>query len=142
MRTREEIVKKLSGKMDFFGFQATILIGYLDYDHAKEFLKGGTTKAEWAECVSENTKECILKEMKGYMSFAWEKANNFRGISAARSMYKYQAWIWLLGDNYEEKFGDLSDYEYYGKDHLVAICKEFGWNYEKWDDGVRENSES
>lgn len=70
----------------------------------------------------------------GYMPFAWDKANNGRGFSASRSMSHYQAWIWLAGDD----IGDLSEYDSYGKDNLVKICKHYGWDHSQWDNGVRE----
>lgn len=73
--------------------------------------------------------------MLDYMEFAWDKANNGRGISAMRSMHHYMAWTWMLGDD----LGNLLDYQYYGKDNLVKICKHYGWDHAKWDDGVRRN---
>ena len=71
------------------------------------------------------------------MEFAWDKANNCRGISASRSIDHYSVWIWLLGD--EDKLSDIRDYEYYGKPQLVEICELYGWDHSKWDDGVRTN---
>jgi hypothetical protein len=53
-------------------------------------------------------------------------------------MDHYSSWIWLIGD--EAEFGDLTDYEYYGKDHLRHICDFYGWDADKWDDGRRVNS--
>ena len=76
-------------------------------------------------------------KMKEYMEFAWEKANEFRGLSAMRSMHHYTAWTWLLGDD----FGNLLQYDYYGKDNLIRICEHYGWDHTKWDDGVRSNTE-
>ena len=140
MRTQEEIVEKTKSiKDDFWGWQTMDLLSYLDFEHAKEFLKDGVTKEEFSEPL-EMSKEAILQCMEDYMEFAWEKANNCRGISAARSMDHYSIWVWLLGDEYVDKFGDLTDYEYYGKDNLVKICEEFGWDHSKWDDGIRTNS--
>lgn len=89
------------------------------------------------EILSPRDRESILNEMLDYMSFAFEKANNFRGISASRSMSHYSAWTWLIGDD----FGNLLDYEYYGKDNLVEICEKYGWDHSQWDDGVRLNDE-
>lgn len=74
-----------------------------------------------------------------YMPFAWEKANNCRGLSAGRSLAHYTAWLWLDGDN--EIWPTLEDYEYYGKDKLVEICNYLGIDSKQWDDGIRKNSE-
>jgi hypothetical protein len=73
------------------------------------------------------------------MDFAWEKANNCRGLSAMRTMTHYKAWLWLLG---QDGFDDLENYSHYGKDNLVRICKFFDLDPKKWDDGRRVNSES
>ena len=139
MRTQEEIVAKIEEvkKTDFFGAKTGDLIGFLDFEHAKPYLKPDTTPDQWEQ--SPLTREAVLKEMEDYMEFAWDKANGFRGLSASRSMDHYSTWIWLLGD--EDKLGDLSDYQYYGKDNLVKICEHYGWDSSKWDDGVRANSE-
>lgn len=137
MRTQEEIVARINAikDNDYFGFETGDLIDFLDFQHAKPFLRPESGKRDWTP--QPNTRENILKIMQDYMDFAWEKANNRRGISASRSMSHYSAWIWLLGD--EGKFGNLKEYEHYGKDNLVAICKEYGWDHAQWDDGIRTN---
>ena len=136
-RTQEEIVEKLERvkQDDFFGFKTTDLLGYLDYEHAKPYLKEGCTKEEWG--LKLNDRESILAEMKDYMPFAWDKANNQRGISAGRSMAHYNVWVWMLRD--EEVFGDLEEYQYYGKDNLRKLCDTYGWDANQWDDNIREN---
>ena len=50
-------------------------------------------------------------------------------------MCHYMAWVWLAGDD----LGDLTDYQYYGKDNLVKICDHYGWDSSQWDDGERTN---
>jgi len=146
MRTQDEIVARIDEikEWDIFGFQIGDLIYCLDYEHAKKYLKEGDegpTENEWSEHVIEPTEENIKKTMKEYMEFAWDKANNCRGMSASRSMSHYMAWIWLLGDEEVEYFGDLESYQYYGKDNLVKICERYGWDHTQWDDGIRSNSE-
>lgn len=145
VKTQDQIVdelRRLKGSDDdFFGFRTGDLITWLDYEHAKEFLKPECSEEEWAKThTGELTREKILKTMEDYMSFAWDKARNCRGISAARSMEHYTAWMFLIGD--EGTLGDLTDYEHYGKDNLRRICEKYGWNADQWDDGVRVNSES
>lgn len=134
-RTDEEILHRISeiGHGDFLGFERSDLIGYLPFDKARPHLTEGAAEEQWTQ--EPRDRDSILKQMHEYMSFAWEKANNMRGISASRSMSHYSAWSWMIG----EDFGDLQDYEFYGKPHLVAICERFGWDHKQWDDGERTN---
>lgn len=121
MRTQEEILQKIDEvkDIDFFGFISIDLVQFLDYENARKFLNEGTTEKEWVEVKKENTKESIINEMKDYLSFAREKAEGQRGLSAARSMDHYYAWIWLIGE--EERFGDIRDYSNYGIPQLDEI---------------------
>jgi len=142
MRTQKQIVNKIESikEKDFFGFQTNDLLGFLDYEHAKPYIKPETTREEWDESKSPNTEKAIKRIMKEYMPFAWDKANGCRGLSAGRSMAHYSAWVWLLGD--EDNFGDLEEYQFYGKDNLVKLCKYYGWDHTQWDDGIRTNGET
>jgi hypothetical protein len=138
MRTDEEIIQRIEErrKEDFFGFEISDLIVCLPAEKAKPFLKEGADLTDWSPASRD--REAILKQMADYMPFAWDKANNCRGISASRSMSHYTSWIWLIGDD----LGNLDDYEFYGKDNLAKICKHYGWDHTQWDDGIRVNSES
>lgn len=138
-RTQEEIVNRIESrkKNDMFGFEWQEYLSYLDYEHAKPYLKDGLTEQEWQEHLS--TVAHPKTVMINYMPFAWEKANSCRGISAWRSLSHYQAWLWLDGD--EELWPTLDDYQYYGKPQLVEICEYLGIDSSEWDDDVRVNSE-
>ncbi|CUK21974.1 hypothetical protein [Achromobacter xylosoxidans] len=135
MRTDAEIVQRIEEikDRDVLGFEQTDLILSLSFDAAKPFLKEGATSEQWEPAPRD--REGVIKQMLDYMPFAWEKANNGRGISASRSMSHFSAWTWLAGDD----LGDLGDYEYYGKDNLVRICNHYGWDSSQWDDGERHN---
>lgn len=137
MRTDKEILARVEAVKDhdWIGTEVSDLLSYLSFESVKPFLNEGVTEDQWS--VIPRTRESILDEMLEYMPFAWDKANNGRGISASRSMSHYRAWTWMLGD--EDKFGELLDYEFYGKDNLVAICNHYGWDSSQWDDGIREN---
>lgn len=139
MRTPQEILDRIKviEPEDFLGWERTDLIKRLPFEYAKPFLAEGATQDDWDKRIKPLDKDSILSEMLDYMPFAWEKANNFRGLSALRSMAHYSVWVWLLGDD----FGDLMDYEFYGKDNLAAICQHYGWDSSQWDDGVRLNAE-
>jgi len=136
MRTDDEIIERVRSikDRDFFGFEIGDLVSCLPFDKAKEFLNADAKEEDWGE-VYAHDRESMLKQMLDYMPFAWKKANNGRGLSAGRSMAHYNAWIWLAGDD----LGDMSDYQFYGKDNLVKICDHYGWDAKQWDDGVREN---
>lgn len=139
MRTQQQVVEQIEKRKDadFFGFEVTKYLHFLDYEHAKTYLVEGIKSEEWE--FDENSTESILKIMLDYMPFAWEKAKNCRDISATRSISHYKAWIWLLDDGFEI---DEDSYRYYGKDILRSICKQYGWNPNQWDNGIRVNDES
>lgn len=135
-RTQDEIVARIEERKadDFLGFEITEYISFLDYEHAKPYLKDDVTSDDW-----DGPETDPRHIMIDYMEFAWEKANNFRGISASRSLAHYVAWLWLDGD--EEIWPMLDDYEYYGKDHLRRICEYLGLDPDEYDDDVRLNKE-
>lgn len=134
MRTQEEILNRIKEveKDDFFGFQRTDLVCYLDFENAKPFMKDGVTADEWHKEIK-SPKEVMID----YLPFAWEKANDKRSLSASRSMCHYTSWLWLDGD--EELHKTLSDYEFYGKPQLIEILKYLGVDHRQYDDGIREN---
>jgi len=137
MRTQDEIVARIRTRKehDFFGFEVSEYVDYLDYVHAKEFLKEGTTQEQWEKIRSETkTPEETIKD---YMPFAWDKANNCRGISAGRSIMHMIAWLWLDGKDWSE----IEGYEYYGKPQLVRICEEYGIDWRALDDDHWTNEE-
>lgn len=135
MRTDEEILSRISEieSRDWMGTELGDLACRLPFGEANRFLKDGVTEDSWK--VSPRDRDSVIAEMRDYMPFAWEKANGERGLSAGRSMSHYAAWTWLAGDD----LGDLTDYQFYGKDNLVRICEHYGWDSAQWDDGERHN---
>jgi hypothetical protein len=73
------------------------------------------------------TREAVLECMRTYMTFAWEKAHDERGISAGRSIEKFEVWVWMLGD-YEQI--DWRKYAMYGKPILRQICERYDFPIE------------
>lgn len=130
VRTQEEIVlrfTKLSESgSDPFGFERGDLIERLEYCHAKPYLNDGVSEEEWEAYRGKLLP--VRAQMIDYMPFAWEKANNERGLSAYRSLAHYTSWLWLDGD--EQLCTTLSAYNDYGRPQLVDICKYLGIDWE------------
>lgn len=135
MRTDSEILSQIEKvrEFDFFGTQVGDLICRLPFEVAKQFLVDDAKAEDWK--VLPRDRESLIAEMLDYMDFAWGKANGERGLSAARSLAHYAAWVWLAGDD----LGNLLEYEYYGKPNLIKICEHYGFDHTQWDDGVRKN---
>ena len=126
MRTPEEIVAKCQDKDDWLGFTAQALAPFLAFEQAKPLLKEDASPDNW--CAPKPlTREAVLADMREYMTFAWDKAWNHRGISAGRSVTKMEAWIWLLGDDAVLKGVESTSYENYGAPKLALICQTYGF---------------
>ncbi len=139
MRKQSEILEKIAEFeadewADWIGTKRTDLIKALEYENAKPFLEEGVTEEDWKPTLTDGS---VRDEMKDYMEFAWDKANNERGLSAGRSLEHYWAWFWLLGE--DKKCSEIEEYEFYGKDHLRMICEFLGLDADQWDDGRRVN---
>jgi len=141
MRTQEEIVARYKDEAsnDFLGTQRAELIGRLDFAHAREFLKPEATEDKWPVPLSREDEE-VRKAAVDYLPFAWEKANDCRGLSAGRSLDHYRAWFWLLGD--EEMMRELAgSHTLYGKPMLVKISEKLGVDWRKLDNNRWTNWE-
>lgn len=142
MRTQEEIVKRIEVRKerDWLGFETSEYINYLDFDHARPFLKESATEQAWKDAAS--NLGTPVEQMHNYMAFAWGKANNKRGISASRSIMHYFAWLWLAEEDgllARVESAYWNTYCFYGKPMLEMICDHFGWDWSQWDDGIRTN---
>lgn len=138
-RTPEEIVARIRAieSADFFGTITSDLLACLPFADAKPWLKDEAKASDWTADAADA--ESIKARMLDYMAFAWEKANNQRGLSAMRSLNHMQGWLWLLR---EEVAADALDgYSHYGKPQLRAICEHYGWDWRQWDDGEWANNE-
>lgn len=141
MRTDKEIVARIHEvkDRDILGFEWPLLVTRLSFDLARPFLQKEATEVEWGKVVPRDH-ETVLSELKDYMPFAWEKANNCRGISAGRSIAHMRAWLWLLGE--EDAAAGITDYNMYGKPELRAICEHYEIDWRALDNGRWVNNET
>jgi len=140
MRTQEEIAERIREVIpqDWLGTQVGDLVGFLEFNNAKEFLNPEATEEEWK--VLPLADDSVKKTMAEYMNFAWEKCLGHRGVSAGRSLNHFQAWIWLLND---EKFlNELEEtsYENYGAPKLRAICEHYGFSWPETEEEAKRMS--
>ena len=142
MRTDQEIVDRMKAvqKVDFFGVRQEELLCRLPFERARPFLKEEVISTDWTSYIRNRDEKTIQAEMLSYLSFAWDKANNRRGLSVARSLDYMNSWLWLLGR--DEAAEQILSYTMYSKPELRAICEEFGWNWRQWDDGKWTSEES
>lgn len=145
MRTTQEIVDRIlsQGERDPLGFGTNDLLVHLDFDSARQFLNpeeiDADTKRKWNEVIPPRDAPFVRQLILDYMPFAWEKANNCRGLSALRSMCHMSVWLWMLEeDSVSDK---LTNYTHFGKPFLRAICEHFGRDWTAWDNGQWKNDE-
>jgi hypothetical protein len=128
MRTQEEIVtrirQELDSPSDMFGTALGDLVTTLDYGNAKEFIKPDITEEDWKEHQEEDAD--IIDSVNKYIPFALEKADNHRGLSAARSVTHFDAWIWLLKTDEELAAYRGTPYTNYGVPQVVKAAEIFG----------------
>lgn len=146
MRTQEEILARIEARkaFDIFGFERTDYIGRLSFENAKEFAKEGVDRLAWEAARETLDRDAIIAAAKEYLTFAWEKANNSRGISAQRSLHHFIAWMWLAGDTAASDAVAhhlATRYEFYGKPLLARICEFYGWAWRPLDNGKWRNFE-
>ena len=123
---------------DFFGVIRSNLIDFLPFENAKEYLNPEATEKDWQQIQKPLTKQAVYEAINDYLPFAWDKANNCRGLSANRSIDHMKAYLWILGDGNFEKMEEI-EYEYYGKEKLIFVSKMVGFDWEKYDNGERTN---
>lgn len=121
----------------FLDFQGGDLLPYMDYEDAKPFLKEGVTAQELAD--ARDSLGGPIKETIDYLPFAWEKANDCRGLSAGRSVDHLKAWLWLAGYDVDDDFDRR--YQYYGKPCLVTASELVGFDWLAHDDRQWRNDE-
>jgi hypothetical protein len=132
IKARYEIVSQR-----LLDFQGSDLLPYMDYEDAKPFLKEGVTAEQLIE--ARDSLGNPLKEALDYLPFAWEKANDCRGLSAGRSVDHLKAWLWLAGYDVDDDFDRR--YQFYGKPCLVTASELLGFDWRSHDNWKWVNDE-
>lgn len=129
MKTQEQLIERYQqvADNDFFGAKRGDLAKYMTRESLAAV--GAPVSDDQAHLIGKPlTRDAVLAEMHNYMTFAWDKANNERGLSAGRSINHFEAWLWLLGDEEALAFAeDAENYPDYGRPILHYICERFGF---------------
>jgi hypothetical protein len=123
-RTQAEIVARLAASDGMFGFDREVLIGALDFEHAKPYLNAEVTEDQWFE--DGRGERNVLSDAMAYLGFAIDKILNHRGISASRSVEKLREYAWLLGRDDVVAAMDEADYAQYGAPQVKAFAVGMG----------------
>lgn len=129
MKTSEEIRARVKAivaqdEPDFFGVKQGILVFALPFESAKEFLVDTVTRNDWVAAYR-NEPAC-RKEAEGYIEFALSKALSHRGLSASRSVERFNTWAWLLGTPEQADAVARAGYGQYG----VPVIREFAERFD------------
>ncbi len=135
MKSIEVIKQKISEgfEHDVFGFGVDDLVEVLPFETAEEYLAesflGKENAAEEWEALRLKTDDDVRDKMLDYLSFAWDKADDCRSLSADRSIRHFAAWAWLIDDELYNKIEDMyeNDYIPYGTPILTYLSKELGY---------------
>lgn len=139
-RSDDDIVTRLRSVMDtdFLGFKAEVLVPYLGYDHAVEFMRADPDTGEPAIGRDEWEERALTRLAPAaagadYLPFAVGKIEDERGISASRSVEKLTEWAWL--DEQDDLVADMSNpvnYGHYGDAAVRLYAEHYGlpWSRE------------
>lgn len=143
-RSPADIVTRMKEASGFLDFTGEVLADYLSFDDAAPVRSGAVTREQWEAPITElqgyggavnkprpiapDDAEFILLSARAYMTFAWTKVEDHRGISASRSAQKLTAWLWLLGWDTAEVVDDTNRWGQYGAGVLADISKCLGFD--------------
>lgn len=118
---------------DLFGTQKGDLVEFMTYENAKQYLaEDYVAKVESGEETFEPPLTDAKKQILDYLPFAYDKAENQRGLSAARSLLHMKTWIWLDDpDFYKEILPMIENYSDYGIPALDRISIRYNFKREE-----------
>ena len=125
-KTIEEVAEHIKLKSGFFDFTFDALVEFTTFDALKALGLLKEDAEPWDTTKdAPRTREGVVEVMRDYMSFAWEKCRDHRGLSASRSVNRFEAWLWILDEPLDvEEVG----YANYGAPFLMAICEKYGFD--------------
>ena len=139
MRDIKKVMER-ANKIDPFGITMADPVEFMTFEQARPYLtedaieKYESGKEKWT--YEKYTPENVSNKIKDYIEFAWDKANDGRGLSAYRSLLHFSNWFYMFGNEpCDELAESLLDYEYYGKPWLVIISELLDIDWRKYDDG-------
>lgn len=128
MRTQEEILKRFDEADDMFGTQQSDLVEYMTFENAKPHLKEEYVLEVESGAEKWEQRTDPKAEILDYLPFAYEKAEDERGLSAARSLLHFKSWIWLDDEEFYNKVLPIMDnYTNYGMPALNMISDHYGY---------------
>lgn len=106
--TQEEIVERIDAieGSDMFGEFRPTLIGYLDYEHAKPFLKDEVIEEKWEQGGDEQLRSEVHRYMEGWWK---QKVEDGRGISVHRGRAQVVNLLFIAGVPLWKEVGIDSD---------------------------------
>lgn len=138
-RTEDEIVARMRSlgadkTLDSFGIERSRLLDALPWEQAQQFMRSDQTEhtAERWEVRRTRTHKSAIAQIREYLGFAWNKANQGQGISARRAMSHFKGLLWLLGpehDGLREWIGNPEHHEFFGKPGLVKVSEVVGFDW-------------
>jgi hypothetical protein len=112
-RTQQEIAEFFLERKKRLMNLSLLEVDYLTWETAQEYLKDllidGAKEDDWI--TLEYTKEKIIERMRDYADFAVMKWEDDRELSIMRANQHYEAWLWLLGDDYYNHYWKDGDIE-------------------------------
>ena len=124
MRTKEDCIQQAIQADGGFAFSKEAVISFLTFDEAKPFLKSEATPDDWPD-PRPWTRRAVLEQMREYMTFAWDKASHGRGLSASRSIEKFEMWLYMIGDDETRLKVMDAPFAMYGAPGLAIICRKY-----------------
>jgi hypothetical protein len=123
-RTDEEILTRFHAvtNNDMFGWQREVLAEALSYDAAVEHkvIRPDVDRETW------EAKADVHASALKYLTFAWGKAEDHRGLSAGRSIDKLTSYAWLLGGDDVLEEMETASYAQYGVPKLLVFTRAIG----------------
>ncbi len=103
--TQHEIIERIGQikKADIFGEYVAAIIYYLDYDHAKPYLKDEVTQEEWQKYSDKDRH--LREDVQHYLDWWKQKVEDGRGISVHRGRAQMVNRLFLAGISLWKEIG-------------------------------------